>query len=412
MNKHFPLILAFCTLCISSSVHATGKLLSYQLVKSYTTAELAEFWRKNHVPKMIISAKDSVDVYEITYETQFMECNPQPVIASGLFFLPHHKRTNLPLLCYDHGTEIRREREITMNGEQTLCLGFATDGYAVAFPDYVGLGIGEKDQLYLNAESEARSSVDMLRAVRDLSIILSYNLNDKLFITGYSQGGHAAMATHKLIQEKFGDEFQVTASSPMSGPYDVYFTVDNGKDREYTYPGFLMMLVKSYYDTKKPGVNMKEALKAPYDSIIPPLLDGCSSLSQLDQYLPSIPYKALTDEFVNDYLHNPNSGFKQYLKENSVYNWKPEAPMQLCYCNSDEEVNYQNSLTAYETMTKNGSTNVKLRMSGKKFKHVNCALFAAVYTKMFFDAHLKGGNKNGPLMKRMLIDIGKLAVKP
>ena len=297
MNKHFPLILAFCTLCISSSVHATGKLLSYQLVKSYTTAELAEFWRKNHVPKMIISAKDSVDVYEITYETQFMECNPQPVIASGLFFLPHHKRTNLPLLCYDHGTEIRREREITMNGEQTLCLGFATDGYAVAFPDYVGLGIGEKDQLYLNAESEARSSVDMLRAVRDLSIILSYNLNDKLFITGYSQGGHAAMATHKLIQEKFGDEFQVTASSPMSGPYDVYFTVDNGKDREYTYPGFLMMLVKSYYDTKKPGVNMKEALKAPYDSIIPPLLDGCSSLSQLDQYLPSIPYKALTDEF-------------------------------------------------------------------------------------------------------------------
>ncbi len=198
----------------------------------------------------------------------------------------------------------------------------------------------------------------------------------------------------------------------MSGPYDVYFTVDNGKDREYTYPGFLMMLVKSYYDTKKPGVNMKEALKAPYDSIIPPLLDGCSSLSQLDQYLPSIPYKALTDEFVNDYLHNPNSGFKQYLKENSVYNWKPEAPMQLCYCNSDEEVNYQNSLTAYETMTKNGSTNVKLRMSGKKFKHVNCALFAAVYTKMFFDAHLKGGNKNGPLMKRMLIDIGKLAVKP
>jgi hypothetical protein len=31
---------------------------------------------------------------------------------------------------------------------------------------------------------------------------------------------------------------------------------------------------------------------------------------------------------------------------------------------------------------------------------------------MFFDAHLKGGNKNGPLMKRMLIDIGKLAVKP
>ncbi len=92
---------------------------------------------------MIISAKDSVDVYEHMYETEFTSCNPQPVIASGLLFLPHHKRTKLLLLCYDHGTEIRREREITMNGEQTLCLA-AIDGYAVAFPDYVGLGIKKK----------------------------------------------------------------------------------------------------------------------------------------------------------------------------------------------------------------------------------------------------------------------------
>jgi hypothetical protein len=173
-----------------------------------------------------------------------------------------------------------------------------------------------------------------------------------------------------------------------------------------------MMLVKSYYDTKLPNNQMREVLKAPYDTIIPAMLDGCTSFSTINAALPSIPYKVLTDDFVNDYLHNPNSGFKQYLKENSVYNWKPEAPMQLCYCNGDEEVNYKNSVTAYETMVDNGSTNVKLRMSGKKFKHVNCALFAAVYTKMFFDAHLKGGNKNGPLMKRMLIDIGKLAVKP
>jgi|JI6StandDraft_1071083.scaffolds.fasta_scaffold81504_1 hypothetical protein len=412
MNKHFPLILAFCTLCISSSVHATGKLLSYELVKSYSTKELGDFWKKNNIPKLILTAKDSVDVYELTYETKYTDCNPQPVIASGLFFVPHLKKGKLPLLCYDHGTEIRKERSITMNGEQSLCLGFATDGYAVAFPDYVGLGIGEKDQLYLNAESEARSSVDMLRAVRDLSIILNYELSDKLFITGYSQGGHAAMATHKLIQEQFNEEFKVTASSPMSGPYDVYFSVESGRDKEYTYPVFLMMLVKSYYDTKLPNNRMREVLKAPYDTIIPAMLDGCTSFSTINAALPSIPYKVLTDDFVNDYLHNPISGFKQYLKENSVYNWKPEAPMQLCYCNSDEEVNYKNSLTAYETMVQNGSTNVKLRMSGKKFKHVNCALFAAVYTKMFFDAQLKGGNKKGPIGKRMLIDIGKLAVEP
>ena len=75
-------------------------------------------------------------------------------------------------------------------------------------------------------------------------------------------------------------------------------------------------------------------------------------------------------------------------------------------------MNYKNSLTAYQKMTKNGSKEVFLRMAGKKFHHENCALFAMIYTKMFFDSYLRGGNERGPLVKRMVIDIGKLAVKP
>jgi len=38
----------------------------------------------------------------------------------------------------------------------------------------------------------------------------------KLFITGYSEGGYVAMATHKALQAAGAP---VTASAPMSGPY-------------------------------------------------------------------------------------------------------------------------------------------------------------------------------------------------
>src|SRR6266404_6895443 len=38
----------------------------------------------------------------------------------------------------------------------------------------------------------------------------------KLFITGYSQGGYVAMATHKAMQAA---QLPVTAAAPMSGPY-------------------------------------------------------------------------------------------------------------------------------------------------------------------------------------------------
>jgi pimeloyl-ACP methyl ester carboxylesterase len=409
MNKTALSFLIVIVLAISP-LFAHANLISYKLIKTFSIKEMQDFWDKNNVPKMILRAKDSVDVYELIYQSQFLD--GKPAITSGLYFLPKNRLEPLPMLLYTHGTELWQDRKVNLRGEKSLCFGFATDGYAVAYPDYFGLGVSSKDQVYLNAELEAQSSVDLLIAIEQVNQTLQIALSGQLFVTGYSQGGHAAMATHKMIESKYSHLFKVTASSPMSGPYDVFFTVNDGKFREYNYPAFLLMLVKSFYDTKRPDRNMAEVLKAPYDSLIPPMLNGCHTMDDVNNLLPRIPYACLTDEFVTDYMNNPNAEFKQYLHENSVYNWKPEAPMQLCYCNGDEEVDFKNAITAYETMKANGSESVKLKRAGKKFKHVNCALFASVYTKMFFDAYVKGGNKKGPAFKRLLLNIGKMAVKP
>src|SRR5690606_21601138 len=40
--------------------------------------------------------------------------------------------------------------------------------------------------------------------------------NQQLFLTGYSEGGYVAMATHRAMQAA---GMHVTASAPMSGPY-------------------------------------------------------------------------------------------------------------------------------------------------------------------------------------------------
>ena len=63
--------------------------------------------------------------------------------------------------------------------------------------------------------------VDALTAARSaLPTSFAPTITDsgKLFVTGYSQGGHVAMATHKLLQETGAT---ITASAPMSGPYAV-----------------------------------------------------------------------------------------------------------------------------------------------------------------------------------------------
>src|SRR5262249_38610216 len=55
-------------------------------------------------------------------------------------------------------------------------------------------------------------------ARKALGKVLSNSTSDngKLFITGYSQGGFVAMATHRALQAAGRP---VTASAPMSGPY-------------------------------------------------------------------------------------------------------------------------------------------------------------------------------------------------
>ena len=75
----------------------------------------------------------------------------------------------------------------------------------------------------------------------------SYN---HLFISGYSQGGHSAMAMHKTIEENYANKINITASSPMSGPYNLAgvqekIMYDSYKSSSYL-PYLIISLSKAY----------------------------------------------------------------------------------------------------------------------------------------------------------------------
>jgi hypothetical protein len=413
--RHFLYTLLF--ILISSTLTAqtvtpqAGNLIEYSTIKKYSAEELRSFFKEQHIPKVMLAAKQGISVYEMIYLTTYTDGTL--VKASGMLYVPENTKKPAPTMIYDHGTEICREEPFDGTGEQSICLAFATDGYIVLCPDYIGKGKGERAQLYLDAPTEAGASVDMLIAATDLLPKINIQRGNQLFVSGYSQGGHAAMATHHLLQEKYADRFPVTASSPMSGPYDVESTVYEGRRKKYEYPGYLMFMLATFYETKGGVALMKEALRAPYDTVLPPLINGAWPMEVIDDNMPDTAFKAVKSNFLNDFEQDKNSPFRKYLASNNVYDWKPDAPMQLCYCQCDDQVTSKNSITAYETMKKNGSKNVELWQSGKKFHHFNCALFAVIYTKMFFDEFRDGHpRRHGPLLKRLLLNIGKLAVKP
>lgn len=395
-------------LCLPLMAFDGLKLTSSNLVKTHTKEDLKKKFKENHVPSFIIKVKYTVDVYEILYKTQLPDGSP--VMASGLYFVPKGAKGKLPTVVYHHGTQVEKHRDAgVLHGEQAICTGYATSGYAVIMPDYIGLGKGEGLHIYQHYESEAQASVDMIRAVRELNKDINVNLRDDLFITGYSQGGHAAMSLHKFIEERYPNEFKVKASSPMSGAYDMAGVQSEVMFKPYAYQGYLPYLLFSYNRVYHMYNDVNTVFKAPFDSLLMPLYDGSHGMGDANRIMPPIPKDVIKDTVVEQYVKNENFPFRKYLAENSVANWKPQAPVQMCYCEGDQQVTYRNALVAEANMKKLGAKNVHAFRVGKKQGHVTCAMFAAIHTKMYFDSFVKGSKKGrkGPLFKRWMLNIAK-----
>lgn len=157
--------------------------------------------------------------------------------ASGALMVPLGSdavcRGTRPILLYAHGTTTDRAFNMTNlqgdpNGEALIMAAlFASQGYIVVAPDYAGYGSSTLPyHPYLVADQQSKDMIDALTAARSAlpsAAAPATTDSGRLFITGYSQGGYVAMATHRAMQVA---GMTVTASAPMSGPYAMAAFVD------------------------------------------------------------------------------------------------------------------------------------------------------------------------------------------
>ena len=139
----------------------------------------------------------------------------------------------------------------------------------VIMPDYQGYGVS-KDRIhpYLSEELTARQVTDAvkygLQLYHDLENAQPFADDWKSICIGYSQGGAAALSTHKYIeQHEMDEELHFAGSFCASGPYDLtstlrYYFEDDGqsfgvqtKHRRMTSPEPLVipLLIKGMIDT-------------------------------------------------------------------------------------------------------------------------------------------------------------------
>lgn len=343
-------------------------------------------------------ARYNVANYKVLYTTPDSAGNPST--ASGMLSIPLKNCTDFSMVNYNHGTVLRRNDVPSRNNfESIIGKVFASRGYVTTMPDYLGLGDSPGTHPYVHAHTQATATVDMMRAARQAlaDSIPGYNLNGEVFLTGYSQGGHAAMATAKYIQDNNLDtEFNVVGAAPASGPYNLSGSQSEVfvQDLPYSNPGYVVYLLLGMNAAYNGTLfnNPSEILKAPYDTLIPPYFDGNFPMDSVNPKLPARVSGYMEDSVLQAFVADTvaqNHWLWQVLNDQNNYNWRPDTKMRLFYCTNDEQVSFENSLDAEAAMNALGAVDVQSR-NGGPLNHGGCVAPSIAGAVAFFDSLSSG----------------------
>ena len=388
----------------------------------------------------------SVDTYHMEYQT--LGARGEATTASAALMIPTGSdpvcQAPHPIVLYAHGKRVNKAFNIADLSDQkweglALAVVSAARGFVMVAPNYAGYDTSALSyHPYLDADQQSGDMIDALTAAHSGLSAMNVADNHKLFVTGYSQGGYVAMATHRALQAA---GITVTASAPMSGPYalsafgDALFMgqVDDGAAEDF------IMVASSYQHAygnlySNPTEVFEPNYASGIDSLLPTTADVNTLIAQgrlprsaLFSSTPPAPEFASitpatapaglagvfaagfgTDNLVTNayrlsYLRDaqaaPDGGFpnrttglppaspsnmlRQDLKTNDLRNWSPTAPMLLCAGNSDASVFYLNTSLMQDLWAKNAGSLVTVLdvdspvSSGDAYPNVKTAFAAA-----------------------------------
>lgn len=334
-------------------------LIKATKINSYTAVELRFLISLSglDIPSSLLLY--DVDVYKVTYNTEY---KGSVITASGIVSLPKTENT-ISMVSLHHGTIVTNDEapsEQSSSGESMILFAaLASPGFIAVVPDYIGFGSSAHIlHPYYVEDYTASAIIDNLKAAKELATNKGLDFNEELFLTGYSEGGYATMATHKSIEEDGLDGFNLIASFPAAGGYDVkgmqeyVFSLDS-YDEPY-YLAYVSLAYQTTYNWIQPLTNL---FNEPYASFIPDLFDGTNSREIINASLSDdISVLVNNDLLISADTDPQYEYFVSALELNSLTNWVPTVKMFMYHGDADTTVPYQNSIDAYEQLLANGAS--------------------------------------------------------
>ncbi|WP_187388365.1 alpha/beta hydrolase family protein [Seonamhaeicola marinus] len=335
---------------VNPSSSERGALISYQEKGHLTTGEIAS--NGANIGNVSTLTTHDIKAYKVIYNSLYAG---ELTKVSGLVFVPQNTLGALRIIQHHHGTIIpsadsKAEVPSNYNGSstdddiETSFIGavMASNGYVVSLPDYVGYGeTAHLEHPYTVHHELAEVSVDMIRATKNLLNALSVDFSKNVFLTGWSEGGGAGLATHKYLQLNYPKEFNIKASSLFAGPYDYFlFTSDILANNDENLDN-LDIYNWSIYSVNK----FTPSLSLTKETIWSYTVENQTQALNIPSYKPNNIYQPeILNPFHPEYIRLTN-----LASNNSLINgWTPTGNLFFHSGTDDEIVPHYNSTNAHK----------------------------------------------------------------
>ena len=351
-------ILTFSS-CSDDDAPKRKSLVDALLLQTRSASELQSFMAISPVSIDVDILKYDVSIYRVTYKTTYKD---EEIHASALVVLPKTS-DKVGMLSFQHGTIAAYADAPTDQSPSSasfiLFEAIGSSGLIGVIPDFIGFG-DSKDIFhpYYVEEPTAIGVIDALKAARELASEKSVKFNENLFLAGYSQGGYATMATHKYIEENGLSNFNLVASFPSSGGYDVkemqeYFFSQTTYHEPF-YLAYVALAYQSHYEWTN---TLNQFFNEPYASRIPTLFNGTNGGSDINGQLTTSVNALVKSDVIANIDTKPDYAFLvNAFNENSLIDWTPTIPMYMYHGDADITVPYQNSISVYDHFIANGAS--------------------------------------------------------
>ena len=406
MLKHIYFFILSTSLLFSFQ----GELISHELIEEFEVNEV-QTMLNNEFGNLAPEALYDISMYKIIYNT--IDPDGNEVIASGVIGYPKNLNHAFPMVSWQHGTEVRRESVSSNNGFNVLSLWLSTRGYIFLEPDYLGLGESEILHPYCLKEPSAWTTIDLIRAAKTFFdneqgyFYYPIKSNNDLILYGYSEGGYVTMSAHQTIENQNLNEFNLLASFPMAGPYDLSgIMVDLMLNFEpYGEPYYLPYVLVPYINYYQLGT-LNEYFLPEYAEMFEYLFNGEYSGSYINSIMPDIPIEVLLPSVIEDFSNDQYHPLRLKLFENNLWDWSPIADTHIFHGLGDELIPHENSQLAYDRFIENGSENVFLYLAPEEFGgHSEVAQYCLISAYQICEEDYKIINIKGDLNNDMINNI-------